>query len=442
MIELEIDKRVFNPIYFKYAMENMHRTQIYYGGSSSGKSYAIVGQRTVLDLLGGDRNYLICRNTGTTIRGSCWNEVVAAINYFQVSDYFSVNKSSMEITCKLNGYQAFFKGLDDPEKIKSIRPKKGVLTDIIVEEATECSYTAVKQLMKRQRGRSRVPKRLTMLFNPILKEHWIYQNYFNIWDDSKQYAENPDLSILKTTYKDNHYLTKEDIYDLEHETDKYYYEVYTLGNWGILGAVIFKNWRVEDFSDIESTFDNYRYGVDWGFGSDPYAFVKAHYDKTRKRLYICDEIYATGLGNDETSDLVKPKLHDPEAMVTCDSAEPKSVRDYKKYHINAHKAKKGPGSIKYGIKWIQGLEVIIHPRCVNAKHEFTVYKYKEDKNNVALPIPVDKDNHLIDATRYATEDIMREEGLDVEELSGKGAMGTHKEEEVLGKGHRKGGRVF
>lgn len=400
-IKLNINKNVFNPIYLKHALENMHRTQIYYGGSSSGKSYAIVGQRTVLDLFKGSRNYLVCRNTGNTLRGSCWNEIVAAINAFKLKDYFEINKTSMEITCKLNGYQVFFKGLDDVEKIKSIRPKKGVITDIIVEEATECEYSAVKQLYKRQRGKSNVPKRLTLLFNPILKEHWIYREYFDIWEDNKQYVENKDLSILKTTYKDNKFLTAEDVYDLEHETDPYYYNVYTLGNWGILGAVIFKNWRVEDFSEIEPTFDIFRNGVDWGFGSDPFAFVHAYFDKTRKKLYICDEIYATGLTNDESGPMVKEKIG--RQRVICDSAEPKSVKDFRNQGMNAVGAKKGQGSVEYGIKFLQGLEIIVHPRCQNTKHELTVYKWKEDKAGNALPIPMDRDNHIIDALRYSLE---------------------------------------
>jgi phage terminase large subunit len=316
----------------------------------------------------------------------------------------------MTITCKLNGRQIFFKGLDDPEKIKSIKPKKGPISDIIVEEATECTYKAVKQLLKRQRGKSTVPKRLTMLFNPILKDHWIYKEYFlDNWEDDKQYVETSRLSILHTTYKDNKFLSEEDINDLENESDRYYYEVYTLGKWGILGAVIFKNWKVEDFSDIESTFDNYHNGVDWGFGTDPFAFGRCHLDLKRKKLYICREIYATGLSNDESGDLIKDVVE--KEKVTCDSAEPKSVNDYRKKHIYAVSAKKGPGSIEYGIKFLQSLEIIIHPRCQNAKNEFSKYKYKEDRMGNVLPIPVDKDNHLIDAIRYSLEDYSMDKTL-------------------------------
>lgn len=407
-INLDISPEVFNPIYLKYQFNNNNRYQIYFGGSSSGKSFSLA-QRTVLDIISGKRNYLIVRNVQSTIKRSVFNEIIKAISSFKLAEYFDTNKTDLVITCKLNDKQILFCGLDDVEKIKSITPINGVITDIWVEEATECEKNDIKQLDKRLRGRAEAVKRLTLSFNPILKDHWIYTDYFDIWDDDKQYIEKDNISILKTTYKDNDFLEDDDIAALENETDKYYYDVYTLGNWGVLGAVIFKNWRVEDFSDIEKTFDNYRHGIDWGFAEDPFAYIKMHYDKTRKRLYICDEIEAVDLLNSESAPMVKQKAG--RERVICDSAEPKSVSEYKTLGIYAKGAKKGKGSIEYGIKFLQGLEIIINPRCKNFKSEISKYKYKEDKNGKALPVPVDKDNHLIDAARYGMEDDMRQAGL-------------------------------
>lgn len=407
-INLDISPEVFNPIYLKYQFNNNNRYQIYFGGSSSGKSFSLA-QRTVLDIISGKRNYLIVRNVQSTIKRSAFNEITKAISGFKLAEYFDTNKTDLVITCKLNDKQILFCGLDDVEKIKSITPINGVITDIWVEEATECEKNDIKQLDKRLRGRAEAVKRLTLSFNPILKDHWIYTDYFDIWDDNKQYIEKDNVSILKTTYKDNNFLEEDDIAALENETDKYYYDVYTLGNWGVLGAVIFKNWRVEDFSEIERTFDNYRHGIDWGFAEDPFAYVKMHYDKARKRLYICDEIEAVDLLNSESAPMVKQKAG--RERVICDSAEPKSVSEYKTLGVYAKGAKKGKGSIEYGIKFLQGLEIIIHPRCKNFKREISKYKYKEDKNGNVLPVPVDKDNHLIDATRYGMEDDMRQAGL-------------------------------
>lgn len=407
-INLQLDPGIFNEIYLRHQFRNNNRYQIYYGGSSSGKSVSLA-QRAVLDVFKGQRNYLIVRNVQNTIRRSTLNEITKAISSFKLTQYFQINKTDLTITCTLNNRQILFAGLDDPEKIKSITPIDGVITDIWVEEATECEYAAVKQLDKRLRGKSKVKKRLTLSFNPILQDHWIYQQYFDIWEDNKQFVEKNDVSILKTTYKDNKFLAQDDIDALENETDKYYYEVYTLGNWGTLGAVIFKKWRVEDFSELEKTFDNYRHGIDWGFAEDPFAYIKSHYDKTRKRLYICDEIEAVDLLNSESAPMVKEKAG--RDRVICDSAEPKSVSEYRTLGVNAKAAKKGPGSVEYGIKFLQDLEIIVHPRCKAFKAEISKYKFKEDKNGNVLPIPVDKDNHLIDGLRYSLEDDMKKPGV-------------------------------
>lgn len=407
-INLEISPDIFNPIYLKHQLNNNNRYQIYFGGSSSGKSFSLA-QRTVLDVFKGNRNYLIVRNVQSTLKRSCLNEITKAISNFKLNEYFQVNKTDMIITCKLNNKQILFCGLDDVEKVKSITPIDGVITDIWVEEATETDYKAVKQLDKRLRGKSKVVKRLTLSFNPILKDHWLYTEYFDIWEDDKQYVEKDNVSILKTTYKDNKFLAEDDIKALENESDKYYYEVYTLGNWGVLGAVIFKNWRVEDFSDIESTFDNFRHGIDWGFADDPFAYVKSHYDRMRRKLYICDEIEAVGLLNREAAPLVSKKAN--RDLVICDNASPKDVAEFNDLRINAVSARKGAGSIEYGIKFLQGLEIIIHPRCQNFKNEINKYKYKEDKNGNILPIAVDKDNHLIDALRYSLENDMEYGGI-------------------------------
>lgn len=223
-INLEINPGVFNPIYLKHQLNNNNRYQIYFGGSSSGKSFSLA-QRTVLDVFKGNRNYLIVRNVQSTLKRSCLNEITKAISNFKLNEYFQVNKTDMIITCKLNNKQILFCGLDDVEKVKSITPIDGVITDIWVEEATETDYKAVKQLDKRLRGKSKVVKRLTLSFNPILKDHWLYTEYFDIWEDDKQYVEKDNVSILKTTYKDNKFLAEDDIKALENESDKYYYEV-------------------------------------------------------------------------------------------------------------------------------------------------------------------------------------------------------------------------
>lgn len=258
-----MDKMIYvNDVYIPFLKEE-RMTQIYYGGSSSGKSF-FLAQRVVMDNLNGV-NWLLTRNIGKTIRNSLFNEIKKAISAYGVSHLYSINKSDMVITCKDNGKQILFAGLDDVEKLKSITPANGVLERIWIEEATEVKREAYLQLKKRLRGYSPFKKSITLSFNPILKTHWIYQDFFKNWQDNKTVYKDNELSILKTTYKDNKFLTPDDIYSLENESDEYFRNVYTYGNWGVLGHVIFKNWHVEDLSNLIPQFDHIYSGVSLKF---------------------------------------------------------------------------------------------------------------------------------------------------------------------------------
>lgn len=405
-ISVEVSKSVFNKAYIPH-LYNMARTQVYYGGSSSGKS-VFLAQRAVMDVMAGGRNYLICRAVGKTIRKSVFTEIVKIISSFGLTQLFSVNKSDGVITC-VNGYQIIFTGLDDTEKVKSMTPAKGAITDIWVEEATETTRRAVKDLYKRQRGGSAsTPKRLTLSFNPIQRTHWIYDEYFkpNAWGDDQAEFSAPGLSILRTTYKDNRFLTPDDIADLEGEADQYYRDVYTLGKWGVLGNVIFRNWETADLSGMRDQFTNNRYGGDFGFASDPAAVIALHYDRMRKTVYIWGEHYEAGLQNDALAEAAGEICGD--APITWDSSEPKSIAELQKYGLSARGARKGKDSVVYGIQWLQQQKIIIDASCINTRNEFAQYKWREDAGGNAMPIPVDKSNHLIDALRYALEDDMED----------------------------------
>lgn len=392
-----------NPAYIAY-LNKPQFLQIFYGGSSSGKSFFIT-DKIVLDVLNGC-NYLCCRNVGNTIKRSVFNEVTKSISNIGVKDYFSINKSDMIITCKLNEKQILFCGLDDPEKVKSITPANGVLERIFIEEATEIKREAYLQLKKRLRGKSNHSKHIIMAFNPILQSHWIYKEFFGGWQDDKTVYEDDKTLIVKTTYKDNIFLTAEDRALLEDETDPYFYNVYTLGNWGVLGNVIFKNWRVEDLTEQIPHFDNIYIGCDFGFASDPNALVKCHLDKKKKKIYIFDEWYQAGMTDDELLRVCEKFVGNEYVM--CDNAEPKTIDFLASNNIKAIGAIKGADSINRGIRWLQGYEVIIHKTCQNAKNEFEQYHWQEDKYGNAMAKPVDTNNHLIDATRYAFSNVMLE----------------------------------
>jgi phage terminase large subunit len=216
MIVYEISRNKFNKSYLPF-IENETPTQIFFGGSASGKSY-FLAQRTIIDVVSSQRNYLICRKTARTIKRSVMNELLKAIDNLKMNNLFELNKTDNSLTC-VNGSQILTAGLDDTEKIKSITPSKGIITDIWIEEATEVEYEDVQQLRKRLRGESKLTKRLIMSFNPIYQTHWIYKEYFGMFQGT--YYNNDDIMILKTTYKDNAFLTEQDVANMENEKDDY-----------------------------------------------------------------------------------------------------------------------------------------------------------------------------------------------------------------------------
>ena len=376
--------------------------QIFFGGSSSGKSFFLT-DKIVIDNLQGC-NWLCCRNVARTIRNSIFNEITKSISNMGVKKYYSINKSDMVITCKLNNKQILFCGLDDVEKVKSITPMDGVLERIFIEEATEVKREAYLQLKKRLRGRTQHSKHIFMAFNPILKTHWIYKDFFGQWEDNKTVYEDEDKLIVKTTYKDNIFLTSDDRKLLEDETDPYFYNVYSLGNWGVLGNVIFKNWRVEDLSDRISTFDNIRCAIDFGW-NDPTAMLKLHLDNKRKRIYIIDEVYQQHMTDEMLLSTAREFFG--RNYVTCDSADPKTIDFLAVNGIMAVPAMKGADSIIRGIRWLQGYEIIIDVRCQNFKNEIEQLHWEEDKYGNVLERPASGNDHLAnDCLRYACESVM------------------------------------
>ena len=387
-----------NDAYLPYLNATQY-LQIYFGGSSSGKSY-FLAQRTVIDNMNG-YNYLICRNVGNTIKKSVFNEIWKAICNMQLAMFYSVNKSELIITNKKNNKQILFSGLDDEEKLKSITPADGVLERIWIEEATEIKRSAYLQLKKRLRGRTDKHKGIIISFNPVLKSHWIYKEFFlGCWDEGKNVYKNDRKLILKTTYKDNQFLTADDIYELEHETDEYFYNVYTLGNWGILGNVIFKNWTTADLSSLSSSFDSIDNGLDFGF-TNPNALVRVHVSEKSKTIYVFDTMGKRGQTYDSLIHDIKQRVGNQ--VVTCDNEDSRGVYMLQQGGIRAVPAKKGADSVLNGIIWLQGYKIVIDVKQQEFINEIQQYHWQEDKDGNVIEKPVKKNDHFMDALRYAVE---------------------------------------
>ena len=228
-VNIRISKKVFNDVYLPY-LHNQDRYLLFYGGGSSGKSY-FIGQRFIYKLIHPVRcNLLVVRQTGDTNRKSTFPLLKQVISNWNLAEYFKINESDMRIVCKLTGNEIAFAGLDDVEKIKSITFANGELTDIWVEEATECLESDINQLKVRLRG-GKSKKQMVLSFNPINIQHWI----------KKHFIDSGLAAVCFSTYKDNKFLTDDDrkaLEDLKY-TDEYTYEVYCLGKWGIVGKTVF-----------------------------------------------------------------------------------------------------------------------------------------------------------------------------------------------------------
>lgn len=262
---------------------------------------------------------------------------------------------------------------------------------LYLNEANHLNYNIVEQLIIRTRNA------IFIDYNPT--------NAF--WVHKKIFKDEPDKALLiKSTYKDNPFLEQSIIDSIESKKgdgNNNFWRVYGLGELGIAEGLIFNNFEQLDFD--KKRFAKYRNGIDWGFSNDPFAFVRCAIEQDC--LYIMDEIYETGLLNKDSAPKVKTIINNE--FVTCDSAEPKSISEFKSEHnVNAKAAKKGTGSIESGIKFLQSFKKIyIHPDCSNIYDEFCNYQWEKDKNGEDKPKPIDAFNHGIDALRYALEDDMQ-----------------------------------
>lgn len=392
---LIVPKAAFNEAFLPY-LTARERTQLFYGGAGSGKS-AFLSARAVLDALCG-RNTLVARKVARTLASSCFAEVNKAIRRLGLGGFFAVHQADMRITCRRNGAQILFTGLSDVEKVKSLSPARGALTDIWVEEATETALKDIKQLEKRLRGQSSHPKRLTLSFNPVSRGHWLYREYFRGVPEGQAVYRGENLLIMHSSYRDNRFLTADDRRALEAEQDPYFREVYTLGRWGRMTGAIFTGWRTAPILPGEIR-EPLRLGLDFGFARDPAAAVKVSLDRRGRRVLVLDELYGRGWHNARLAEALKAFAG--QSPVTCDSAEPKSIAELRRLGILALPARKGPGSLHHGLQWLSQHEIIVAPHCLNMQEELANYRWRDTPGG-RVPVPEGED-HLIDALRYALE---------------------------------------
>lgn len=389
--------------------ESKDRIRLSFGGAGSGKSYSEFQRVAHNVCVEQGHNYVIARKVANTNKTSTYALMKQIFAELKVTHMFKENKSDMTFTCKHNGNMIVFKGLDDIEKLKSITFPSGVLTDILIEEASEISQGDFDQLNMRLRGKAKVPFQITMLLNPISDKHWIKIEFF----DKRSYQKKFKVCILKSTYLDNEFLDDdyksilEGYKDIDHEM----YRVYCLGEWGHFGNVIFSNWTLGKCPYREEDFDSVFCGMDFGF-NHPSVISKVGFKDGV--MYSFDELCIQEKTNIEfIAENEEYGIMDKRQQCRADSAEPDRVKEWQQKGYSVIGADKGPGSVRRGIDFIKSQRWVIDPdRCPRLHQEVQVYHWKTDKHKqvVQPEEPVDLMDDAIKALMYALEPLSKSKG--------------------------------
>lgn len=393
--------KVFNKQIYDNLFDYDHFIEVWYGGASSGKSHGVV-QKVVLKACKKwpyPRKVLWLRKVDRTIKDSIFADVLDCLSRWQLLPLCKVNQTNYTITLP-NGSQFLFKGMQDPERIKSI---KG-LSDVVMEEASEFTLDDYTQLTLRLREPKHKNRQLFCMFNPVSKVNWTYKQWFapGVKVDPKR------VSIHQSTYKDNHFLDEENIATIESLkiTNPAYYKIYTLGEFATLDKLVFPTFekrrlRADSLNKFPSLF-----GLDFGYTNDPSVFIHVKADVKSKVLYVLEEYVKKGMLNDEIAQAIK-SLGYAKEKITADAAEKKSIAEIKRNGIyRIRPAEKGPNSVVQGVNFLKEFKIVVDDRCVKTIEELENYTYKKDKaTNEYTNEPVDSYNHCIDAIRYAVEEI-------------------------------------
>jgi len=384
------------------------------GGRGSGKSSDIAILLTIL-IKAFPVNAVCIRKTDNTLEQSVYEQLKWAISELGLTSEFKFNKSPLRITYVPRGNYIVFRGAQNPERIKSLKDSRFPFAIGWIEELaefkTEDEVKTITNSLLRGELADGLFYKFFYSYNPPKRKHsWVNKKY-----ESRFQPEN--TFVHASTYKDNPFIAKEFIEEAEatRERSEQRYRWEYLGEAIGSGVAPFENLVFRKITDEEiARFDNIRQGNDFGYANDPLAFVRWHYDKKKRVIYAIDEIYGVKISNRELAERIREKGYQSQ-MITCDSAEPKSI-DELKLQLNiplVQGAKKGPDSREYGERWLDDLDaIVIDPeRTPNIAREFESADYAVDRDGNPKPKLEEVNDHTIDATRYAFEDDMRQPGI-------------------------------
>ena len=389
---------------FKAPDQSQKRYIVMKGSAGSGKSVD-TAQHYILRLMSDPgRNLLCVRKSDVTNRDSTFAELQGAIFRMfgeQYKKYWYINSSDMRLECIANHNQIFFRGVNDEkqrEKLKSIAVKRGKLTDVWIEEATELTQSDFEIIDDRLRGE--LPKgqfyQIRLTFNPVSSSHWIKKHFFDRADS--------DVFTHHSTYKDNRFI--DDAYyrrmERRKEVDPDGYRIYGLGEWGEVGGLILTNYVVEDFDTSPERSDYMVNSQDFGYN---HADCIGEVGFKDGELYLCREIYEFEKDTGELIELADKRGFNKSLTMWCDSAEPDRIKMWRKAGYKARGVKKEPNSVRAQIDYLKLHKIHIHPSCVNTIKEIQQWKWKKnEKTNEYLDEPVNFFDDAMAMLRYSIEE--------------------------------------
>lgn len=410
MSEIRLSEKI-GPAFYDVARDVFQHGHTHYdesGGRGSLKSSFVSIIVPLLLIRNPGTHALVLRKVANTIRDSVYAQYMWAIGELGMAAFWEAKVSPMELIYKSTGQKIMFRGADDPMKIKSIKVPFGYIAVTHFEEKDQFAGRAEIRtiLQSTMRGGSK---------------YWNFESYNppisrDNWANKDSLEERADRLCHKSTYLQAppEWLGQQFLDEAEYlkKTDERAYQHEYLGIPVGTGGNVFENLELREITDNEiSHFDRIYQGVDWGWYPDPFAFIRLHYDSARETIFLIDEIYQNKLTNEASGSMIKSRNY-MDAYITCDSAEPKSTADYRAMGLPAKEAVKGPGSVDYGMKWLQRRKIVIdRKRTPNAYNEFVNYEYERNKDGDIISGYPDANNHLIDATRYALERISRRMGV-------------------------------
>ena len=410
MSDIRLSEKIGSAFY-DVAHDVFHHGHTHYdfsGGRGSLKSSTVSVLVPLLLIQNPNTHALVLRKVANTIRDSVYAQYIWAIGELGMAAYWEAKVSPMELIYKPTGQKIMFRGADDPMKIKSIKVPFGYIAVTHFEEKDQFAGRAeIRNILQSTMRGGSVFWNFESYNPPISRDNWANK-------DSLE--ERADRLCHKSTYLQAppEWLGEQFLAEAEHlkATDERAYQHEYLGIPVGTGGNVFENLELREITDEEmSHFDQIYQGVDYGWFPDPFAFIRMHYDRARETIYLMDEIYQNKLTNEASGNIIIQRGY-KDAYITCDSAEPKSVADYRAMGLPAKAAVKGPGSVDYGMKWLQRRKIVIdRKRTPNAYNEFVNYEYERNKDNDIISGYPDANNHLIDATRYALERISRQMGV-------------------------------